>query len=538
MLPNMSSLNIPTQPLYTSRRSPVLAQNIVSTSHPLASQAGLNMILQGGNAVDAAIASAITLTVVEPTGCGLGSDAFAIIWDGKTLHGLNASGRSPAGWNYERFANFEEMPFRGWESVTVPGAVSSWLTLSERFGSLPFETLFEPAIQYANEGFAVSPLISKLWKIGAQELKNEIGFAENFMRNNNTPKAGEIFINPNLGKSLTLIAETKCKAFYEGELAEAIEHCAMQNNAALKVSDLSQHKNNWCGTIFQQFNDFELHEIPPNTQGIAALIALGILRYTDIDELHPDDPLAIHLQIEAIKLSLADVNSYVSDPSSMNDITTDNLLRDSYLKQRSQLIDPKRAKDFKSGSPTAGGTVYITAADKSGQMISFIQSNYAGFGSGICIPDTGIHLQNRGAGFSLNPKSANVVGAKKRPFHTIIPGFLMRNDQPVLSFGVMGGPMQAQGHIQLTLRTEFWAQEPQTAIDAPRWRFERGKQVAVEASMPTKTIKALSDMGHMITIENYDSTFGFGGAQIIKNLGNNFYIAGSDPRKDGQAVGI
>ena len=208
----------------------------------------------------------------------------------------------------------------------------------------------------------------------------------------------------------------------------------------------------------------------------------------------------------------------------MNDITTDNLLRDSYLKQRSQLIDPKRAKDFKSGSPTAGGTVYITAADKSGQMISFIQSNYAGFGSGICIPDTGIHLQNRGAGFSLNPKSANVVGARKRPFHTIIPGFLMRNDQPVLSFGVMGGPMQAQGHIQLTLRTEFWAQEPQTAIDAPRWRFERGKQVAVEASMPTKTIKALSDMGHMINIENYDSTFGFGGAQIIKNLGNNFTL--------------
>jgi len=533
----MKNLNLPTQPSYASRRSPVLAQNIVSTSHPLASQAGLNMIAQGGNAIDAAIASAITLTVVEPTGCGLGSDAFAIIWDGKSLHGLNASGRSPADWHYERFANFKTMPFRGWESVTVPGAVSSWLTLSERFGDLPFETLFGPAIKYANDGFAVSPIISKLWKIGAQELKNEIGFAENFMRNNKAPEAGEIFVNRNLGKSLKLIAETKCKAFYEGELAEAIERCAIQNNAALKISDLEQHKNEWCGTISKQLYDFELHEIPPNSQGIAALIALGILRYTDVHKLSPDDPLAIHLQIEAIKLSLADVNNYVSDPLSMNDVTADTLLRDSYLEQRSQLIDPQKANDFKSGTPTNGGTVYITAADKSGRMISFIQSNYAGFGSGICIPETGIHLQNRGAGFSLNPKSANVVGPKKRPFHTIIPGFLMRDGQPSMSFGVMGGPMQAQGHVQLILRTELWGQDPQTAIDAPRWRFDEGKQVAVENSMSTKILSTLSDMGHVIKIENYDNNFGFGGAQIIRNLGNNFFIAGSDPRKDGQAAG-
>ena len=533
----MKNLNLPTQPNYASRRSPVLAQNIVSTSHPLASQAGMNMIAKGGNAVDAAIASAITLTVVEPTGCGLGSDAFAIIWDGKRLHGLNASGRSPAGWHYDRFANFKTMPFRGWESVTVPGAVSGWLTLSEKFGNLQFETLFEPAIKYANEGFPVSPIISKLWKNGAQELKNETGFAENFMRNNKTPKAGEIFVNRNLGKSLKLIARTKCKAFYEGELAEAIERCAIQNNAALKISDLKQHKNEWCGTISKQFYDCELHEIPPNSQGIAALIALGILRCTDVHKLYPDDPLAIHLQIEAIKLSLADVSKYVSDPATMSNVTTDKLLGDSYLKQRSQLIDPQKAKDFKSGTPTNGGTVYVTAADKSGRMISFIQSNYAGFGSGICIPETGIHLQNRGAGFSLNPKSANVVGPKKRPFHTIIPGFLMRNGQPIMSFGVMGGPMQAQGHIQLILRTELWEQDPQTAIDAPRWRFDAEKQVAVERSMPTKTINTLSDMGHVIKIENYDNNFGFGGAQIIRNLGSNFFIAGSDPRKDGQAVG-
>ena len=538
MISNMSTLNIPSKPLYPSRRSPVMAKNIVSTSHPLASQAGLNMILQGGNAVDAAIAAAITLTVVEPTGCGLGSDAFAIIWDGKSLHGLNASGRSPAAWNFERFANFDKMPFRGWESVTVPGAVSGWLTLSDKFGKLPFENLFEPAIKYANEGFAVTPIISELWRIGAQELKNEIGFSKNFMRKNNTPKAGEIFVNPNLGKSLTLIAETKCKAFYEGELAEAIEHCAIQNNAALSLSDLSQHQNDWCGTISQQFNDFELHEIPPNSQGLAALMALGILRYTEVQNLNPDDPAAIHLQIEAIKLSLADVNKYVSDPKNMKDTTAEDLLSEEYLKQRSQLIDRKKSKDFKSGTPKTGGTVYVTAADKSGQMISFIQSNYAGFGSGVCIPETGIHLQNRGAGFSLDPNSSNVVGPKKRPFHTIIPGFLLRNGQPIMSFGVMGGPMQAQGHVQLVLRTELWGQDPQTAIDAPRWRFDEGKRVAVEISMPKKTISILSDMGHDVEFENYDKNFGFGGAQIIKNLGNNFFIAGSDPRKDGQSVGI
>jgi len=534
----MNTIYPPTQPLYSSRRSPVLAQNIVATSHPLAAQAGIQMIAKGGNAIDAAIASAITLTVVEPTGCGLGSDAFAVIWDGEKLHGLNASGKSPASWTSDRFSNLEKMPFRGWESVTVPGAVSSWITLSEKFGFLPFDNLFEPAINYANGGFSVSPIISKLWKIGADELKNEVGFAENFMRNNRAPFSGEIFINKDLGRTLTLIAETKTKAFYEGELGEAIERCAIKNEAALTLNDLKKHENEWCGTISQEFENFSLHEIPPNTQGIAALMALGILEHTNIKSLTPDHPSAIHLQIEAIKLCLADVEIYVSDPSNMNEITAKDLLQESYLQKRAKLIDPNKSQNFKSGSPKSGGTVYVTAADKSGLMVSFIQSNYAGFGSGVCVPGTGIHLQNRGAGFSLDPNSANFVGPKKRPFHTIIPGFLMKDTLPLMSFGVMGGPMQAQGHIQLILRTELWGQDPQTAIDAPRWRFDHGQQLAVEKSMPPKTIKSLSEMGHHIKIEGYDNSFGFGGAQIIKKLENGSYIAGSDPRKDGQALGI
>ena len=531
-------MQIENYPNYPSRRSPVIAQNMVAASQPLAAQAGLRMLMRGGNAVDAALATAITLTLVEPTGCGLGSDSYAIIWDGQRLHGLNSSGRSPASWTESRFSNLKKMPYRGWESVTVPGVVAGWVSLSDKFGKLPFQELFEPAVGYAESGFAVSPIIAQQWSLGAAELSDQPGFADNFLPNGGSPAAGEIYNNIEFARSLYLFAETIGEAFYSGALAEKIDAYAQKHDAALRISDLAEHQADWLGTISKDFHGVSLHEIPPNGQGIAALMAIGMLSHTSLGDLECDSPLAVHLQIEATKIALADTYKHVSDIDFMKKITVADLLSDDYLKERASLIKYDQALDFKAGAPKSGGTVYLTAADQDGMMVSFIQSNYAGFGSGICIPDTGIHLQNRGAGFSLNPKSANVVGAKKRPFHTIIPGFLMRNDQPVLSFGVMGGPMQAQGHIQLTLRTELWAQEPQTAVDAPRWRFERGKQVAVETSMPTKTIKALSDMGHMINIENYDSTFGFGGAQIIKNLGNNFYIAGSEPRKDVQGVGI
>jgi len=500
---------------YPSRRSPVVARNMVSTSQPLAAQAGLSMLSRGGNAVDAAIAAAATLTVVEPTGNGLGSDAFAILWDGQELHGLNGSGRAPAAWTRERFAKLEEMPLRGWESVTVPGAVSAWVALSERFGKLPFETLLEPAISYAQDGFPVSPVIAMLWARGAELLCKQPGFAQTFLPSGKAPAAGEIFCNPDLAQSLRLIAETKGRAFYEGDLAGAMEAYAKEHDAALRLSDLAGHQADWCGTICQGFDAVTLHEIPPNGQGIAALMGLGILAHTNIRDLDADAPQAMHLQIEAMKLALRDAETHVADSDHMRGVTAEDMLDAGYLAERARLIDPNQATDFAAGAPKRGGTVYLTAADASGMMVSFIQSNYAGFGSGVTVPGTGIHLQNRGAGFSLDPKSQNVVAPGKRPFHTIIPAFLMKGAEPLMSFGVMGGPMQAQGHVQMTLRTQLWGQDPQMATDAPRWRVVEGLGVACETSLPEATRARLADMGHALTLEAPDNAFGFGGSQII-----------------------
>lgn len=523
---------------YPSRRSAVAADNIVATSHPLATQAGLSMMARGGNAVDAALATAITLTVVEPSGNGIGSDAFAILWDGKELHGLNASGRAPSAWTPDRFAGMERVPFRGWESVTVPGAVSAWVALSERFGKLPFETLFEPAITYAEKGFPVSPVIATLWQRAADELGTQPGFAETFMPDGRAPRAGEYFQSPGHARTLRLIAETKGKAFYEGVIAEEIAAFAKAHDAALSGTDLAGHNADWCGTISKSFDGVTLHEIPPNGQGIAALIGLGILSNTSICDLDADDPVALHLQIEAMKLALRDAESYVADLDHMTRISPDDLMDDGYLASRAKEIDMTRATNFGAGAPKHGGTVYLTTADASGMMVSFIQSNYAGFGSGVVVPGTGVALQNRGAGFSLDPSHQNFVGPGKRPFHTIIPGFLMGPLDPVMSFGVMGGPMQAQGHVQMVLRTQLWGQDPQMAADAPRWRVTNGLGVAMETTLPEATVSTLRDMGHDITLEAPDNAFGFGGAQLIHRLGDRGYVAGSDPRKDGAAMGF
>ena len=511
---------------------------MVSTSQPLAAQAGLSMLARGGNAVDAALATAMTLPLVEPTGNGLGSDAFCILWDGKELHGLNASGRAPAAWTPDYFKGHDKMPFHGWDSVTVPGAVSGWVALWERFGKLPFETLFEPAIKYAETGFPVSPVIAKLWQRSEEKLAGQPGFAENFLPGGNAPKAGEIYANPAFARSMRLIAESRGRAFYEGELAEKIEAFAKAHGAAMRVSDLAAHKADWCGTISQSFDNVTLHEIPPNGQGIAGLMALGILHHTNVRNLDADDPQALHLQIEAIKLALKDTEAFVGDIDHMTKVTPEAMLDPGYLAERAKLIDPDRAKDFATGAPPERGTVYLTTADADGMMVSFIQSNYAGFGSGIAIPGTGIHMQNRGAGFSLDPASQNVFAPGKRPFHTIIPAFLMKDGDPLMSFGVMGGPMQAQGHLQMTLRTQLWGQDVQMAVDAPRWRCTGGLSLACEEAFPAATLQALTDMGHQVEVEAPDNAFGFGVAQLIARLDNGTYAAVSDPRKDGQAVGF
>ncbi len=522
---------------YASQRMPVLARNVVATSQPLAAQAGIRMLLKGGNAVDAALAAAITLTLVEPNSNGLGSDAFAILHDGKELHGLNASGRSPAAWTAERFAGRTELPERGWESVTVPGAVAAWVDLSERFGALPFEALFEPAVDYAERGFPVSPIVSGRWAAAEPLLKDQPGFAEAFLPRGRAPKAGEIFRSPEMARSLRLIAETRGEAFYRGELAEAMAAFARQHGAALSVDDLAAHENTWSGTISQRYQGIEAHEIPPNGQGIAALMALGILQHTELSELHPDSPDALHLQIEAMKLAFADVYRHVADIDAMT-VSTREMLDPGYLQERAALIDRTRAGDPDCGLPGPGGTVYITAADAEGRMVSFIQSNYMGFGSGVVVPGTGISLQNRGADFSLDARSPNVVAPRKRPFHTIIPGFVMKDGQPLMSYGVMGGPMQAQGHMQMIVRLYDFNQNPQAASDAPRWRVTGGRTVAMETAFPAAVLDDLRQRDHEITLESPEAAFGFGGAQLIHRLEEGGYIAGSDHRKDGLAVGF
>ena len=531
-------MQFPYESPYPSRRSPVLADNVVATSQPLAAQAGLAMLARGGNAVDAALATAIALTVVEPTGNGLGSDAFCILWDGKELHGLNASGRAPAGWTPARFAGLDAMPERGWDTVTVPGAVSAWVALSDRFGKLDFATLFEPALGYAENGFPVSPIIAELWRRGADVLSGQPGFADHFMPGGAVPKAGERFVNKAIAATLRAIAETRGEAFYRGDLAERMAAFAAVHDAALSAEDLAAHRCDWVGTVSQSFDDVALHEIPPNGQGIAALMALGILDHTPVRDFAPDDVLAMHYQWEAMKLAFRDCWAYVAEASAMQDVTAEDLLSPGYLERRAREISPERAQDFGAGAPKAGGTVYLSAADASGMMVSYIQSNYSGFGSGVVVPETGIHLQNRGWAFSLEAGHPNQVGPGKRPFHTIIPGMLMKDGRPLMSFGVMGGPMQAQGHVQMTLRTQLWGQDVQSAVDAPRWRVTEGLGVACETTFDAETLSALRAMGHDITLESPDNAFGFGGAQLVHCLDDGGYVAGSDPRKDGQAAGF
>ncbi|MFD0981908.1 gamma-glutamyltransferase family protein [Tropicimonas aquimaris] len=523
-------------PVYTSRRSPVLADNVVATSQPLATQAGLSILRQGGNAVDAAIATAAVLTIVEPTGNGLGSDAFCILWDGEALHGLNASGRAPAAWTPERFP--DGMPEIGVDTVTVPGAVSAWVALAERFGTLDLATVLAPAIHYAEEGFIVSPVIGTLWAKYAEPLSGQPGFAETFMPGGRAPCPGERFRNPGAARTLRAIAETAGRAFYEGEIAEELVAFLQANGSAMTLEDLASHRADWCSTISQRFGDVELHEIPPNGQGIAALMALGILEHTAIREHGPDDLAAVHLQIEAIKLAYRDLHAYVADRDHMTEVDETALLDPDYLKSRSALIDPARAIDHGPGAPKRGGTVLLATADASGMMVSFIQSNYDGFGSGVAVPSLGLALQNRGLGFNTIPGHPNCVGGGKRPFHTIIPGFAMKQGAPLMAFGMMGGPIQAQGHVQLLLRTELWGQDVQTAADAPRWRMMSGLEVACEPGLSPEIVEGLRALGHRVTVHSSADFFSFGGAQLVHRLPGGGHAAGSDPRKDGQAAGF
>ena len=533
---------------YTSTRIPVFARNVVSTSHPLAAQAGLRILQQGGNAVDAAVATAAVMTLVEPVSNGLGSDSFCILWDGKKLHGLNASGCAPQAWTPDYFkrkygADARTPPQRGMDSVTVPGAVASWVALSERFGKLPFADLMAPAIETAERGYLVPPVVQQKWEAATSLLQSQPGFAQGFLPWGRAPEVGELFRFAAAARAFKSIAASKGESFYRGEIAAAIEKFSTANGGSLKASDLANWKPEWVEPISRDYRGYTLHEIPPNGQGIAALIALGILEKFDIASMPVDSVASQHLQIEAMKLAFADVYHHVAESSSMA-VTHLQMLDDDYLASRAKLIDVKKAQNFGVGNHVKGGTIYLTAADESGMMVSFIQSNYMGFGSGCVEPEFGISLQNRGHGFNLDPSSANVVAPGKRPFHTIIPAFLTKGGQPVMSFGVMGGNMQPQGHMQTLVRMLDYKQNPQAACDAPRWRFNAGLEINVESAMNAKTIEGLGALGHRMEVIN-DSYQDFGAGQFIWRVGEEKgnpavegYVAASDARRDGLAAGF
>ena len=532
---------------YASTRLPVFARNVVATSHPLAAQAGLRMLYNGGNAVDAAVAAAAAMTVCEPVSNGLGSDAFCILWDGQALHGLNASGRAPATWTPEYFrrrygADVKTPPKRGMDSVTVPGAVSSWMALSQRFGKLPFADLMAPAIEMAERGYLLPVVVQQKWAAATPELQSLPGFAQSFLPWGRAPRVGELFRFPAAARGLRAIAESRGQAFYGGEIAQAIERFSAANGGSVTARDFADFQPEWVTPIAKNYRGHTLHEIPPSGQGIAALIALGILDRFDVAGLPVDGVDAQHLQIEAMKLAFADVYRHVAEPSSMA-VTADQMLDDTYLASRAKLIDMNKAQDFGAGNPVKGGTIYLTAADENGMMVSFIQSNYMGFGSGCVEPTFGISLQNRGHGFSVDAKGlnpANLVAPGKRPFHTIIPAFLTKDGQPVMSFGVMGANMQPQGHVQTLVRMLDYQQNPQAACDAPRWRFNAGLSINVEASMNPATVEGLAARGHHMEVIN-DSYQDFGAGQFIWRAGDPGvagYVAASDARRDGQAVGF
>jgi gamma-glutamyltranspeptidase / glutathione hydrolase len=507
------------------------SRGVCATSQPLAVAAGLRALTRGGNAVDAAIATAAALTVVQPGSNDIGSDLFAIVWDGQRLHGLNGSGRSPAALTREELAG-NPTPDRGWPTVTVPGAPAGWRDLHDRFGKLPFADLFGDAIEYAERGYPVSPAVAAGWT-NAVALHAALPGAEfeEWRRvwtiDGHAPRAGQRWQNPGAARTLRLIAESRAEDFYHGEIAKALAGHAARTKGFLTVDDLAAHASTWVEPISATYRDHQVWELPPNGQGLAALLALHILDGLD---LAGED--GIHLQIEAMKLGFADVHAYVADPDHVT-VPTAALVSPAYAARRRAEIGPAAA-DPKPGDPARGGTVYLCTADADGMMVSLIQSNYMGFGSYVALPGYGFVLQNRGAGFSVDPDHPNVAAPGKRPFHTIIPGFLTRDGEPVGPFGVMGGHMQPQGHLQLLVRTLDEGLDPQAALDAPRWYWDAGRRVHAEPALGEAVLAGLRRRGHEVVVG--DAFFGYGQA-IWRSRDGGGYVAGSEPRADGYAVG-
>ena len=520
---------------YASQRAPVMARNVVATSQPLAAAAGLEVLRQGGNAVDAAVATAITLTVVEPCNNGVGSDAFAIIAKDGELYGLNASGRSPALWHPDRFAGRAAMPTRGWDSVTVPGAVSAWVALWRRFGSTAFADLFKPALRYAQDGFHVGHKTAAIWAHAGELFRDFRDFQEHFLPSGQAPAPAELFRNAAIATTLEDIAATEGESFYRGNLAERIEAAAIRDGGAMRSSDLANHQAEWVAPLEQAYRGIELAEIPPNGQGLAAQIALAILVHLDTPTHAPGSVEWTHLQVEAMKIAIRAAFDHFAEPAAMRE-PPEALLDPKSIASAAATIGRRASPLPPAALPTSHDTVYLATADQTGTMVSMIQSNYMGFGSGVVVPGTGIAMQNRGAGFVLDADHPNAVRPEKRPFQTIIPGFVSRDDEPRMAFGVMGGHMQHQGHVQMVTRIFDHGENPQAASDAPRWHVTPTFEVALEPGFSSAVASGLAERGHQVAIVDRDGLYG--GAQLIARLLDGGYVGASDHRKEGCAIGF
>ena len=536
---------------FASRSEVIAPHGMAATSQPLATQIALDILKAGGSAVDAAIAANAALGLMEPTGCGIGGDLFAIVWDGtaKRLHGLNASGRSPRALSLEYFREqgLERIPERGPLPVSVPGAVDGWFELHARFGRLPMEELLAPAIAYARNGFPVTEVIAWHWARNAKILQGYPGFAEVFMPAGKAPAKGEVFRNPRLAATYRKIAEGGRDAFYRGEIAATIERYISANGGFLSAADLADHKSEWVEPLSSSYRGYEVWELPPNGQGIAALQMLNILEDYDIAAMGFGSADYLHVLVEAKKLVYADRARYYTDPQ-FEDVPVDWLLSADYAAQRRGLIDMSRAADAVEAGAVPienGDTIYLAVADREGNMVSLIQSNFSGMGSGMTPPGLGFILQNRGELFSLDPVHANVYAPGKRPFHTIIPAFVTRAGEPWLAFGVMGGAMQPQGHVQVLVNMIDFGMNLQQAGDAPRIRHvgsaqptgehaAGGGEIWMESGFDAALIAELQRRGHRTDIRGQ----AYGGYQAIaRDRDNGVWVGASESRKDGHAAG-
>ena len=544
--------NRPTGKSFATSSEVLARHGMACTSQPLATQVAVEILKQGGNAIDAAIAADAVLGVVEPMNCGIGGDLFAIVWEAKTsrLHGLNASGRSPQALtlDYFRSNNVDKIPERGPLAISTPGCVDGWFELHKKFGKLPISTLLTPAIRYAREGFPVSEVISSEWAGNGSLIASQPGFKDTYLIGGHAPQKGEIFRNADLAQTLQRIADEGHRGFYRGETADRTEKFLRQHGGFLSARDLADHKSEWVEPVSTNYRGYEIWELPPNTQGIAVLQMLNVLEGYNLRSSGFGSKEHVHLFVEAKKLAFEDRAKFYADPG-FNKLPVKQLISKEYAASRRKLIDPKRAaKSYETGSSllNQGDTIYLTTADDEGNMVSLIQSLYLGFGSGVCPDGLGFVLQDRGALFNLKEGELNSYAPHKRPFHTIIPAFITKEGKPFVSFGVMGGQMQPQGHVQIVLNLVDFGMNLQQAGDAPRiqhigsseptgTKMRDGGEVALEFGFPSETERDLLKLGHKIGRAAAGS---FGGYQaIMVDLSNHVYSGASESRKDGQAAG-